>query len=267
MTAKHGTQWKTSWRRQKPNAVSQYPMWFFNSFGVNLNGAPKAQYQMSDPATGDGVAPFWVGLVAAVDVAIGPNESYTGFVGRTARWNVGAGNGGSGIRANGTTVAGGSSTDHIWASGANIRAVVVLMTVEPNPSGPGSVTKIYIDSKAPLVDVDPATYTPGPPTLTTFLTRVQPAVPLVGAYINGWAGGNFALTTAEIGQWFADVRANLETAAIPGKTSDRFSATSVAPTRPAVLPNLAGGGPMTYAVTQVPDPVALNTLVPVTFAY
>jgi len=146
--------------------------------------------------------------------------------------------------------------------GADIRAIVSLLTVEPDGLG-NDIISFYVDGSLVLQQI--GSYSPIPSFVR--MRTVNQAGDVPQPYVHGWAGGNALPTVDEIEQWFFDSRYNMEIAAIPGKTSDRFSATSVQPTAPGVLPNLAGGQVMNYVVDNPPDPVAQNVLLNVTFAY
>jgi hypothetical protein len=90
--------------------------------------------------------------------------------------------------------------------------------------------------------------------------------------INGVAGGPVAITEAEVRQWFADTKANNETAAIPGKvgpidkTTDRWTATNVQPLVPNPLPNMLTGQDLDYVI-QLGAPLPDNALLPVAYGY
>ena len=67
MTAKRGTLWKTSWRRQKtPVPQAPVPMWFFNNFQIDLTGRVWYQQPSGSPGIGDATGgSFWAGMIAA----------------------------------------------------------------------------------------------------------------------------------------------------------------------------------------------------------
>lgn len=144
--------------------------------------------------------------------------------------------------------------------GADFRSIVSLITCVPDGLG-NNVLKLYVDGVYKSQVTLPYVSSGNPMRMGT--PNVLGKNPLV----HGWVGGNSLLTNSEIKQWFISSRYNLEIAEIPGKTSDRITATSVAPLAPATLPNLAGGQSMDYVVNVLPDPVVRNVLVPVTFAY
>lgn len=270
MTRLRGMLWKTPWKRNRPEVASvPVPMWFFSRFGRTGGIFPSSEYQTpaSSPAPGDGLPPFWIGMIGAFDLALArqtivPGQNVfvrRGWVMRDFMSSiVGSVNALEARGQAGTTSIVQSFVPQI---GADIRAIVSLMTVEPD--GANVKTSLYVDGV--LFAQQVGAYTASPFQVVMSGEEVETSSPQ--PYIHGWAGGNALPTLAEIQQWFLDSRYNLEIAAIPGKTSDRFSATSVAPAAPAALPNLAGGQVMNYVVNVPPDPVALNTLLNVTFAY
>lgn len=268
MTRLRGMIWKTPWSRKRtPVASVPVPMWFFSNFGAGGSGViPNSTYHFAAaaPAPGATGIPFWVGQVSAFDVTqVGLVQSQVGFVNRG--WeNIGRLLSFNSANSLETEVqAGPSLLEQPPTLGATLRAIVSLMTVEP--VGPDTQLSLYVDGTLRKSFVFPGTYMP-PVALLNMAAFSLPTDP-VPPYIHGWAGGGSVPTVEEIQQWFLDTRYNTEVADIPGKTTDRISATSVAPLAPPVLPNLAGGQPMTYVVPVPPDPVAINSLINVTFAY
>lgn len=274
MTAKRGMQWKTPWRRQK-TPVGQAPVdvWFFANFGPPV-GAPQARYRfpLAVPAPGDGAAPFWIGIMFAATLSTVSVEQVRAFVSRAAAgagfslfgtWPV-LGPDPRPLRVTGSVMASATPlTTDVPQVGAETRAVVALLVVEPFDTGRRET--LWVDGNPVASKTDPLPYATAAGTLLTM--AAETALVGINIGINGWAGGNFLPTDQEIRDWFGSTRANLAVAEIPTKTSDRFTATSVAPAVPAVLPNLAGGQNMDYVVTLAPDPVVVNTLIPVTFNY
>jgi hypothetical protein len=266
--------WKPAWRRQK-TPVGQTPVdaWFFANFGPPV-GAPQARYRfpLAVPAPGDGAAPFWVGIMFAATLSTVSVEQVRAFISR-----AGAGAGYSlfgtwpiigpdprPLRVTGSVMATPAPlTNDVPQVGAETRAVVALMTVEPFDTGRRET--LWVDGNPVATKTEALPYADAAGTRLTMAAETSVAGISIG--INGFAGGNFLPTSQEIRDWFGSTRANLEVAAIPGKTSDRLTATSVAPAVPAVLPNLAGGQNMDYVVTLAPDPVVVNILLPVTFNY
>lgn len=269
MTRLRGMLWKTPWKRNRPEVASvPVPMWFFTRFGPSGNGfTPNSDYRMPapSPVPGDSGAPFWIGTIGLADIAGAPGITNQ-YAGASSGFNWGvasqflrsfagdpgvlSGEGGTGI----------GLSAQVPVLGASLRAVVTLITSVPDGFG-NNTTRLYVDGVFKSQVTGPYVFAPG------ILSMGTPNVFGAQPGIHGWAGGNALPTPAEIQQWFLSSRYNLEIAAIPGKTSDRFSATSVAPAVPAVLPNLAGGQVMNYTVNVLPDPGALNLLVNVTFGY
>lgn len=261
-----GMLWKTPWKRRKP-VVTPYPvsMWFFTNFGVPGSGFfPNSIYQFAalSPATGESGPPFWVGLVGAIaePVPVGPDLSaYVGQGGSANTGNWGLGSTGSSASTDITTesYAAGASASYVSPSlGATVRAVVSLATFTSD--GTNTTVRLWVDGFPVAQEV--ATIVPPAPGLV-FMGASSPE------YIHGWAGGNVLPTNDEIRAWFKATKANLEIAEIPGKTLDRFSATSVQPLAPNPLPTLGTGQSMSYVTPVGPDPGILNSYINVSFGY
>jgi hypothetical protein len=265
--------WKTPWKRNRvPVASVPVPMWFFTNFGsTGILPGSAYEFPAPSPSPGDAASPFWVGMIGAMDLAaaklnnVSIHESLVsrGTPGSWSLRDAMASVGGliSFLEAR-ASAAGTSFIQPVPQIGADIRAIVSLLTVEPDGLG-NDILSFYVDGSLVLQQI--GSYSPLP-NLVRMRTVEQVGV-VPQPYVHGWAGGNALPTVDEIKQWFFDSRYNMEIAAIPGKTSDRFSATSVQPTAPGVLPNLAGGQVMNYVVDTPPDPVAQNVLLNVTFAY
>lgn len=263
---KSGMIWKTPWKKRSPALASApVPMWFFTNFKDDL-GSSSYEFPNPSPCPGDGAGPFWAGMIAAFDLS-NLNSLPLAFQDALVRgqgWNLrdeaSKPTGGSlSLIASGAAGFGVSAS--VPELGATYRAIVSLITSEPDGLG-NNITKLYVDG----VYKTQVTLPYVPAGIPMFMGS-GPSPQIGGNFLlHGWAGGNATLTSAEIQQWFLDSRYNLEIAQVPSKTSDRITATSVAPLAPPALPNLAGGQPMLY-VAGTPDPVVFNTQLDVTFAY
>ena len=263
MTAKRGTLWKTSWRRQKPVVTpNPLPMWFFTNFG-GFSPNPFARYAFPNPspATGEFGPPFWVGMVTAYQPAslVGNTiAAFAGSGGLPGRWLLQTNMVNPNDAAVSVVSVGGNVLMNASAPtlNATYRAVVMLATFVT--SGGVTTGRLWVDGNPVVVDTSP---TPLP------IAAIIEMFARTTGYIHGWAGGNVAPTNAEIQSWFFNTKNNQEIAEIPGKTLDRFSATSVQPAVPNPLPTLGTGQNMDYQVVIPPDPVAQNVFIPVSFGY
>lgn len=229
MTAKRGSLWKTSWRKQKPalGAGTQL-MWFFSSTSGDFYSQPDPS-----PSTGDTVPPFWFGSVQATSAPALPLFSE---VTRASAWKSELQWDGISVQAYAevepslnalTTVV---PTYNAPLSDFQVRAVVQLVTVEPVNAGFRYV--LWVDGSKVAERVETLAYTPAATSIQIF--------PQAG-FVNSMAGGNALPTDAEVRAWFTATRQALAAQPIAGKTQDRFDAGSVPGLTPATLTNLAGG--------------------------
>jgi hypothetical protein len=142
-------------------------------------------------------------------------------------------------------------------SGFQVRAVVVLMTVE-NVAGVAQ-QRLWIDGAVRAVSAELGPYVSVP--LSFSLSPLT-------AMINSYVGGNALPTDDEVRTWFAATRTALSAQPIPGKTLDRYDAGATPGVVPNPLVNLTGG--QNAPLVQVgggPFPTPANTLFPATFGY
>lgn len=246
--------WKTPWNRARgtPDVDPSGNMPFFNTF--DDGDGNRWEYRSAAVSTLGAALPFWYGLVG---IGIGGNFGAGGFGG--GGWNAAV----SGNLTQVTYTAAvnptftlADITDSMTVPDISfVEAVIVVVTVLDG----GYRVRAYFQNQQYLVFDSVAAYVPGAPTL-------QFQLPFQGA-LHGAAGGAFDLTSDEMSQWFLDLKSNLAIQAIPGKTSHLYSASSVFPLVPAVLPN--GAGVQTLDLTAVGAPVSVpaNTMVPVKFNY
>jgi hypothetical protein len=270
MTAKHGTQWKTSWRRQKPSigAGQPVPMWFFRNNGGGPFSSFVFRQPLTTPSVGDGAPPFWVGMIAGSDPSVAPLPSTeSAGVFRTSAWQLFLNHSSpaSGLPAElsvtGEAIA---SSDAILVdplspplSPITLRAVVAMLVVTPVVGG--NLETLWIDGSVRRQSFVALPYVPG-----NGLNVFDPG----RLYLNSMAGGNALPTAAEIKAWFSATRyASPFPAAqpIPGKTLDRYDAGATPAVVPNPLVNLAGGQNAPLVLQNVPVPA--NLLVPATFGY
>jgi len=229
MTARRGSEWKTSWRRQKPalGAGTQL-MWFFSSSSGDFYLQPDPS-----PSTGGTAPPFWFGSVQATSAPALPLIS---DVERASAWR-------SRLRWDGLVVQSSAEVEptldalsvvvptyNAPLSDFQVRVVVQLVTVEPVNAGFRYV--LWVDGSRVAEQVETLAYVPG----TTSL-QISPQ----DGFVNSMAGGNALPTDAEVRAWFTATRQALAAQPIAGKTQDRFDAGSVPGLTPATLTNLAGG--------------------------
>lgn len=275
MTAKRGTLWKTSWRRQK-TPVPQAPvsMWFFNNFQVDLTGRVWYQQPLDTPTIGDTTGgSFWAGMIASFQFAPGnfgvniqrapspPNIQNWQLINQSlapidpTQLVVGGFSTGTGFPA--------SQIEPVSSLGVippTLRAIVSMLVVEDLGNNTRRQT-LWIDGAVRSVGIFAGSY------LATAARRGT-AMPGDG-YLNSWAGGNVLPTTDEILAWFSASRYASSTPsaqAIPGKTLDRFDAGAVPGTVPSPLVNLSVGQNMLSASEGV-TPAFANTLFDASFAY
>lgn len=273
MTAKRGTLWKTSWRRQKPGiAAAPVPMWFFKNNG----GAPGSNFVFTQPLTapgiGDGTPPFWVGMICGSEVfttpALPTPEGSGAF--RTSAWTAEAQHftPSSGTPNELRALASGGVSPNLEEelpllssplSPISLRAVALMLVVE-KIGATDLLESLWIDGALRQQRQTVNTYAPGVGTLTFDPGR---------SYINSMAGGNALPTTQEIRDWFQQTRYATpfpSAQPIPGKTLDRYDAGATPGVVPNPLVNLAGGQNAPLVVSGFP-PNPANLLVNATFAY
>jgi len=263
MTAKRGTLWKTSWRRQKPaiGAGQRVPMWFFSGFTVGQNGQA-FQQPLTSPSIGDVAPPFWVGTIQGNDLLSATATS--SIVGRGTAWfeflewkptsNLLQVNTGATTSMNPAV-----SQLNPPLSPIQVRAVVQMLVVEPYLAGFRAT--LWIDGAVRASTVSAVAYVPG-----ASLLGIEPSKGL----FNSLAGGNALPTTQEIQDWFSATRYAPQPAAqaIPGKTSDRYDAGITPGVVPDPLINQAGGQAAPLVPFGLPPPpLPANILLDATFGY
>lgn len=271
MTARRGTLWKTSWRRQKP-AVPQAPvsMWFFNNFQVDLTGRVWYQQALDTPTVGGtSGGSFWIGMIGAIGPSFGANVERADTPPNNQDWQVIDQSFApidpdqmvtSGF-SNGTTDA--IQIEQVSSLGVIppvLRAIVTMMVVEDLGGGERRQT-LWVDGVIRLSAIFASPYT----ARAAFKGTAMPG----DGYLNSWAGGNIVPTPAEIQTWFSASRyvsPSPSAQAIPGKTLDRFDAGAVPGATPSPLVNLSTGQNMLSASEGV-SPAFANTLFDASFAY
>jgi hypothetical protein len=281
MTAKRGTQWKTSWRRQKPSlGTAPQGMWWFANFGDGLGGESFFEQPATTPSIGDLAPPFWIGSIYGSSV---PGAALNTQVARgvgaplptTPSWLSGLFWDTSELRAFVKSRASAfpffPETEQVlaplgaMASPALIRGVVQMLVVEsillPAPDFASLRLTLWVDGALRGTAISPGgTYIPSLGNLF-----VQPKL----GFLNSMAGGNALPTTQEIQDWFANSRYALpfpSAQPIPGKTLDQYDAALVPGVVPAALTNLSGGQAAPLLSVGVP-PVPVNLFLPTTFGF
>jgi len=269
MTAKRGTLWKTSWRRQKPEigAGQRVPMWFFSGFTVLSSGLLYEQ-PLAAPSIGDAAPPFWVGTIQGSYLL--PVTGASSLVGRSTwvqdlKWLPAPISNPIVDLLKAFASIQGVQMDPVVnqlnppLSPVQVRAVVQMLVVEPYLTGFRAT--LWVDGTVRETIVKKTPY--GPALLKL---RIEPSRGL----FNSLAGGNALPTTQEIQDWFSATRyANPPAAqAIPGKTSDRYDAGITPGVVPNPLINQAGGqaAPL-VSFGLPPPPVPANILLDATFGY
>lgn len=268
MTSKRGTQWKTSWRRQK-QAIGSDPveMWFFhNDGGVGSFSFVQA---LTTPSIGDGTPPFWCGFIAGLPVsppADGTPDQSAVFRadGLGTAWLGGA----QRLLLNGVETYRGLWSNYSLSapipslspplSPIALRAVVVMIVASLNESN-DLVAQVWVDGAIRAQSTPGVPYVAGTDTLS-----FDPGT----AYINSMAGGNVLPTTEEIQAWFSASRyASPFPSAqeISGKTTDRYDAGATPGVVPSPIVNLAGGQDGVLTTSGGPTPV--NVQLAATFGY
>lgn len=264
MTWLRGMQWKTSWRRERPATppTTLTGVWAFNAF--QNGGVSEYQLPLVTPAPAR-TLPFWVGMLAVVTdpasplsaVIIGNNDGAAG-INMTALFGAIAGPPAPNGRRSDLTLQQAPSLTSIVtkpALGTARQAVVVLIEAHAI-SGTQYVVNYWFDKFVALTLIRTLPFT-----ASAAIWRMQPN----GYALNGVAAGITEPTYDEIQTWFDSTKAQGEVRPIAGKTSDRWTATSVQPLVPAVLPNLGGGQAANFVT--LGGPPGANTLFQVAFGY
>jgi hypothetical protein len=282
MTAKRGTLWKTSWRRQKP-VLSAAPvsMWFFNTFQTDTSGRAWYQQPLDTPGIGDvSGASFWVGMIGAAPTSgiynFGVSVVRADSPPNSQNWELSDRVDGFfpvPIDFNTRLVAGSAPFPVVDTSVVTlgtvlpvIQATVAMFITENQPPS----IAYPLGSRRESLWVDGhlrQTKVFGTPYVAT-ATRRAAALPCDG-YLNSWAGGNAIPTNQEILDWFSASRyASPFPVAqdIPGKTLDRFDAGAVPATVPSKLVNLSVGQNM-LSVSEGTSPAFATSLFDAAFAY
>jgi hypothetical protein len=265
MTSKRGSQWKTSWRRQKPGVGSApVELWFFNNF-QDVNGALSYAQGSPSPSIGDTTGgSFWIGLIQAVDPAADDVNDRALF--RGTDWSEKITSLAASLPLAASAVVNFNTiVAPVPVLNANppaiLQAVVVLFVVRDRPATiPASrIEELWINGQIALSRTIEAPYSADGGDVVQARTGF-------GGYLNSWAGGNVEPAAPEIQRWFAETRSALAAQEIAGKTLDRFDAALVLGV-PVNLVNLQGGGQaMTLTSSGAPPPGA-NTLIPAVFGY
>jgi hypothetical protein len=273
MTAKRGTLWKTSWRRQKtPVPQAPVPMWFFNNFQIDLTGRVWYQQPLGAPGIGDTTGgSFWAGMIAAsitgpsfgasIQRADSPPNFQDWRLRVTSLAPIDPLEFGAEGQSGGVVQA--SQSDPVSSLGVIspvLRAIVTMLVVEDLGNGTRRQT-LWVDGAVRVSGIFASPYLAN-------AARRGAALPGDG-FLNSWAGGNVLPTTDEIQEWFSASRYALpapSAQAIPGKTLDRFDAGAVPGTVPSPLVNLSVGQNM-LGVSEGVSPAFANTLFDASFAY
>lgn len=283
---KRGTLWKTSWRRQRPSiGTAPQDVWWFANFGDAETGADESYYQqpLVSPSIGETVPPFWIGAIfgsslPAADLGTAITRGFPAPLPTVPSWTArldyeffpppspsdlsplevtafAAPSPGAELVSGALPHLGGSASPPL------VRAVVVMLVVEPAPSGPGFQQSLWVDGALRAQGVSAVAYNP----YIGGLLHVRPKF----GFLNSMAGGNALPTTQEIQDWFQQSRYATPFPAaqqIPGKTLDQYDAASTPAVVPNPLVNLAGGQNAPLLSVGAP-PVPVNILVPTTFGY
>jgi len=269
MTAKRGTLWKTSWRRQKPSvAAAPVPMWFFRKDNDPLSTFYFEQPLLT-PAIGDGLPPFWIGAIFGTDVddtpVLSPAGSllysggawkselqlYSPSAGLPAELRALASDGGVNLEQNGIP----SLSPPL--NPIALRAVVQLITVEKVGVG-DLLLSLWIDGALRQQQLRTAVYAPG----------AAVTIDINTGYVSSMAGGNGLPTTQEIQDWFQASRYASPfpaAQAIAGKTLDIYDAAATPGVVPDPLVNLSTG--QDAVLFPGVSPAVTNVLLDATFAY
>jgi hypothetical protein len=267
MTSKKGSLWKTSWGRRSALGYQQLAgeMWFFDL----LNESDGAYYRYVSAAPNPFVfanpVPFWWGAVfkgantGAMKFACdGVNNGVDGvYTSLAATDSAPARAFLANVVSSGLPNASFTSVELNYLLG---QVVAVLFTAVD--LGDGNVRIHGYCDRLYLGYVDVLGYIAQTGVFSLYQTG-----DFVGSNVHGFVGGTGTPTEAQIDQWFADTKANFEIAEIAGMTTDRFSATSVQPLVPAVLPNQVGGGQDLDLTAFGAPGAASNTLLPAYFNY
>ena len=256
MTTRRGMLWKTPWKRDR-NKAPLPPggeMAFFQNFDSGANSS--AYKSVGNTMLGQSL-PFWFGAVSA------QQNTLTNFFGAVpgAGFGFSAGLlGGTAGLVSGNAEAAPSLVSNgqlaVRPAAGTIAVVAILAIVEQAGAG-YRLTTYFCRLGQPIKQ----TVTPyAPPGATQLVLSASTGL------IHGAAGGAGVPTAAQVQSWFQQLKLNREVGEIPGLTSHLYSATSVYPLVPAVLPNGAGGQNMDYTVI-AGAPTPTNVLLAVSFPW
>lgn len=258
MTFKKGTLWKTSWNRGRgtPPTSIVGQMAFFSDF-QNVDLTNNARYFTAAPPSLGSAPPFWYAVVGMGGTVAGGGGSFSTL---PAYDGTVSGDGSTGLlEAEGQVMS--ASGDYLLSlanqGSDTVSAVLVIAQLVASAI---QVRVFFADQMYQYIaDAGPFS----PPSLALSL---HPSGPL--GRIHGACGGDVVPTDDEVAQWFADLKANLEITAIPGKTTHLYSAASVFPAVPVTLPNDQNQGTddMTYTILSG-APTPANTLINVRFPW
>jgi len=258
MTKKVGTQWKTSWKRDRKRGPLPPGgnMVFFGNF---VSGVGTGLYRSAAMSALGQTLPFWFGAVGVQSANLspqgffGPSTGFRATVSGTLVPPVVSGTAfASPLVLNATKAASGSSF-----GGANFVVSAFIATVQTTSTGALLLTMYFCNSSTPSISTAAAYVPPG----------VSPLdLDASAGFLHGGVGGPGTPTAAQIAAWFQDLKRNVLIGPIPGMTTHLYSATSVFPAVPPVLPN--GAGPQVLNFTVLAGaPAPTNTKIAVSFPW
>jgi len=282
MTAKKGMLWKSPWGRRKGvSPQSPVNMWFFNLGADTFADFWNYEAPLVAPSFSQGPMPLWFGFACVTTTATAFGAAFAvtagtglpdGLFASVAAFLTETVSPGDTENQQLIVLTCNDAESPFMLPGTGLPAstgvlnydwdTVTVGLVTVVSEGAGARVTFYVDNVQAFSVATVAPYAVPASVLKIFGT-LDPIFPSV----NGVAGGAFALTAAEIDQWFKDTRNNAEVAAIAGKTSDRWTATSAAPLAPGILPNLNGGQALIATANGVPTFAPTNNLVSVAFNY
>ena len=283
MTRKAGMLWKTPWRRRTGGFVSQPPvnMWFFDLGG---NTGQSFDYWFFEsaaalPSFAEGPGPFWMGAVCKAGPPTAPAFStpyltLQQYLGGDGIIISGSGAFSATFSPQDTENANLSAQAMDGAAGSIIgndvlqynfnTAIVFFARFTPRVSD--VLIELFVDNQFFVSAVSTVPYSTPTGQISLFGNTSIDA----GPSIHGIVGGTGAVTDDQVSQWFADVKAAAQIVAVPGLTTDLWSAAAVsgsAPVIPNPLPNLAGGQNLSLLSQGTPIQQPSNVLIPVSFNY